>query len=68
MKARRRLSDGKMSRDAVDAGTADAVAFGTIAAGLKPQAAGRVNLKFALRRPHSLSPASQTVGFDVTVK
>ena len=34
MKARRRLSDGKMSRDAADAGTADAVAFGTIAAGL----------------------------------
>src|SRR5215203_6091826 len=34
MKARRRLSDGKMSRDSADAGMADAVAFGTIAAGL----------------------------------
>jgi hypothetical protein len=34
MKARRRLSDGKLSRDAADAGAADAVAFGTMAAGL----------------------------------
>jgi hypothetical protein len=34
MKARRRLSDGKISRDAVDAGAAEAVAFGTMAAGL----------------------------------
>lgn len=34
MKARRRLSDGKLSRDAMDAGTAEAVAFGTMAAGL----------------------------------
>ena len=34
MKDRRRLSDGKLSRDAMDAGTAEAVAFGTMAAGL----------------------------------
>ena len=40
---------------------------GTTVWRLKPQAAGRVNLKFALRRPHRLNPATQTVGFDVTV-
>lgn len=34
MKARRRLSDSRLSRDTVDAGTAEAVAFGTMAAGL----------------------------------
>ena len=35
---------------------------------IKPQAPGRVSLKFALRRPHSLDPATQTVTYDVTVK
>jgi hypothetical protein len=45
-----------------------AEAGGTTVWRLKPQAAGRVNLKFALRRPHSLNPATQTVGFDVTVR
>jgi len=34
MKARRRLSDGRLSRDAADGAAADAVAFGTMAAGL----------------------------------
>ena len=34
----------------------------------RPQAAGSVALKFELRRPRSLQPPTQTVGYDVTVK
>ena len=34
----------------------------------RPQAAGSVALKFELRRPRSLLPPTQTVGYDVTVK
>jgi predicted secreted protein len=41
---------------------------GTTIMHLKPVAAGSVALNFALRRPHSLQPAVQTVTYDVTVK
>jgi predicted secreted protein len=34
----------------------------------RPQATGSVALKFELRRPRSLQPPTQTVGYDVTVK
>jgi predicted secreted protein len=33
-----------------------------------PQAPGVVTLNFALRRPHSLLPAVQTITYDVSVK
>jgi hypothetical protein len=35
---------------------------------LKPVAAGNVTLKFDLRRPRNLEPATQTVTYAVTVK
>ncbi len=41
---------------------------GTTTWRIKPQAPGRVSLRFELRRRHSLEPATQIVSFDVTVK
>jgi predicted secreted protein len=41
---------------------------GTMVFVLKPVAAGDVALKFDLRRPHRLEPATQTVTYAVTVK
>jgi hypothetical protein len=41
---------------------------GTTVFRFRPQAAGVVTLKFALRRPHRLDAPLQAVSFDVTVK
>jgi hypothetical protein len=41
---------------------------GTTVFRFRPQAAGAVTLKFALRRPHRLDAPLQTVSFDVIVK
>ena len=43
-------------------------AGGTTIWRLKPHAAGRVMLKFELRKPHSLDPPTMTLSDDVSVK
>jgi hypothetical protein len=64
MKDRRRLSDGKLSRDAVDTGTAEAVAFGTMAAGLVIGTMEQLAPAWSVtaRYGHGVDPASSAAG------